>query len=390
MHVALVSTYPPTKCGIANYTKNLVTALRLEGTTVTVLAESSSNDVAEVDTRHCWNRKGSWGSDLLAQLETLRPDVVHFQHEEAILGQDGRLSALLRGVRKLGIASAVTLHSVYRGSLGVPGIRYSGQQFQRSIGEHADLVIVHQIDGCEDRLLAQGVDREKVVVIPHGTSMLTLKDKRAARVELGLDENAPLILAIGFIHKKKGLHTLVHALPNLRLQVPTAQLLIAGSFRERPWDILYNRRLRRAMEPAIANGSIDLREEFHSSNTMNTMLAAADLLALPYQQKYGSASGILHMALGAGAPVLCADGYKFAEAKRAWGKTFPELFPPPEEPSAWTTALVRVLGNDEMLGRLAAESRTLGEETSWAEVARKHAAGFTQALACARATAIPE
>ncbi len=376
MHVALVSTYPPTKCGIANYAKNLVTALREEGITVTVLAESSQDDTAEVGTRHCWNRKGNWVADLVEQLAQLQPDVVHFQHEEAILGQDARLSTLLRSVRELGIATLVTLHSVYSGVLGVPGIRFSGRQFQRFIGEHADLIIVHQIDGCEDLLLNQGVAGEKVLVIPHGTSMLTLKDKSDARVELGLSEHTPLILAIGFIHKKKGLHTLVHALPRVLQHIPKVQLLIAGSFRERPWDILYNRRLRRDIAPAIANQSIDLREDFHSAASMNTMLAAADLLALPYQQKYGSASGILHMALGAGAPVLCANGYKFAEAKRAWGQAHPTFFPEPEVPSAWATALTHILGNREILEQLAKESRALGEATSWERVAKSHIQGF--------------
>ena len=380
MHVALVSTYPPTKCGIANYAKNLVGALQSEDVNVTVLAERTSEQTQNEEAIRCWHRSEDWVAQILAQLEKVRPDVVHLQHEEAILGQDRRLPKLLKGIRALGIASAVTLHSVYAGSLGVPGIRYSGRRFQRELGHHADLLIVHQIDGCQDRLIEQGIAKEKVLVIPHGTTLLTLKDKREARAELGITLDCTLLLAIGFIHKKKGLHTLVHALPAVRSQVPDIQFLIAGSFRTRPWDLLYNRSLRRAMRSGLRDGFIDLREEFHSGEAMNTMLAAADILALPYRQHYGSASGILHMALGAGAPVLCADGYKFAEAKRAWGTQYPKLFSPPEDVEAWAHAIGTVLVAPKRLAALAGESTQLGKQTSWQHVAQQHRDGFAQVL----------
>jgi glycosyltransferase involved in cell wall biosynthesis len=312
---------------------------------------------------------------------------MHLQHEESILGQDARLPRLLRGAHDLGIATAVTLHSVYGGALGVPGIRYSGRRFQQAIGEHADRIIVHQIDGCQDRLLEQGIARDKVIVIPHGTNIMQLEDRGAARAELGIDEEIRLILAIGFIHKKKGLHTLVEALPAVQRKIARVQLLVAGSFRTRPWDRLYNKRLRRSMEPGLRDGSIELREGFQSSESMHTMLSAADVLALPYRQAYGSASGVLHLALGAGAPVLCADGYKFAEAKRAWGHEHPTLFPAPEDAGAWATALCEVLGKPELLEELAGRSKVLGEDTTWQRVAEQHIAGFKEALASCSAAA---
>ncbi len=381
MHLALVSTYPPTKCGIANYSQNLVGALRAAGVKVTVLAEKLAGSADDGEILRCWSRRENWVAAIAEELRSLKPDLVHLQHEEAILGQDARLPALLAHIRAQGIASAVTLHSVYAGALGIPGIRYSGRGFQRALGGSADRIIVHQIDGCQDQLIAQGIPAEKISVIPHGTNMLSLKDKRAAREELGIAQDAALLLAIGFIHKKKGLHTLVRALPQVRTKVANAHLLVAGSFRERPWDILYNRELRARIAPAVREGSIDLREEFHSKDTMDTMLAAADVLALPYQQRYGSASGILHMALGAGVPVLCADGYKFAEAKRAWSGEHPSLFPPPEDPTAWASAISEVLGNPELRAELADKSRSLGQETSWARVAQQHIESFEAARA---------
>jgi glycosyltransferase involved in cell wall biosynthesis len=384
MKIALVSTYPPTRCGIANYAENLRVALRGEGARVHVVAEvEPGTRGGEDDVERSWSRKGPWVRDVLATLEALRPEVVHIQHEESILGQDRRLGALLRGVRELGIASVVTLHSVYGGRLGIPGIRYSPLRFQSELGRLADRIIVHQIDGCQDRLLEQKIDGDKVAVIPHGTTLIELPGRDEARRHLGIDGDSLVVLAIGFIHKKKGLHTLVDAFYSVVDGADRARLFVAGSFRRRPWDLLYNRRLEARMAAAQSRGWLDFREGFHGMDDMLTMLAAADVVALPYRQAYGSASGVLHMALGAGRAVLCADGYKFAEARRAWGDEHPELFPPPGDPSAWADALGKVLRDDELRARLAERAKGLGEETAWSRVAQQHLETFQAAVSAA-------
>lgn len=374
MHVALVSTFPPARCGIGGYSAELAAALRQAGARVTVLAEEAPGaaDVDDGDTLRCWNRRGPWQRELAARLESLRPDVVHVQHEEAILGQDGKLPELFGRARALGVGAVVTLHSVYDGALGVPGLRWSPLAFQRELGRAADRLVVHQRAGCADRLLAQGVEAERVAVIPHGTRELALPSRADARAELGLDEDALTVLAIGFIHKKKGLHTLVDAFGDVARAVPRAQLVVAGSFRRRPWDHAYRLRLRAKMRPGQDAGWLVLHEGFHGDDAMRAYLAAADVVALPYRQRYGSASGVLHLALAAGRPVVCASGYKFAEAAEAWGDAHPDFFPAPDDAPAWARALTRVLEDADTRTELAERARTLGQETSWPRVAGLH------------------
>lgn len=372
MHVALVSTFPPAKCGIGGYSAELVAALRQAGIRVTVLAETVPGAPTGDGIVRCWDRRGAWPRDVAAELARLRPDVVHVQHEEAILGQDGKLPALLARARALGVGAVVTLHSVYAGSVGVPGLRWSSVAFQRELGRIADRVIVHQVSGCRDRLLEQGVAAEAVTVIPHGTRAVALPEPDEMRRSLDLDAAALRVLAIGFIHKKKGLHTLVDAFPDVVRAVPSARLLVAGSFRRRPWDHGYRLRLRAKMRAGLAAGWLELREGFHDDTAMLGFLAASDVVALPYRQRYGSASGVLHLALAAGKPVVCASGFKFAEAADAWGDEHPELFPAPGDSRAWAAALTALLEQAEARARLAELSRLLGQRTAWPRVAALH------------------
>jgi glycosyltransferase involved in cell wall biosynthesis len=372
MHVALFSTYPPSQCGIGTYSSYLRDQLAAEGARVTVLAERTGDDEGrEPYVMPCWDRRGDWKSEIIAAVKQVEPEVIHVQHEEAILGQDRRLPELFDALRHMGVRRVVTLHSVYAGGRGwLPG-RWPPVRFQRVLGEASDRIVVHQQTGCADRLAEQGVDN--VEVIPHGTILQNLPDRATARATLELPADARIALGLGFIHPKKGTHTVVKAFARVAEEVTGARLIIAGRPRRRtPIDTAYHAWLGRLMKPGIRRGWMDYRPGFHDTETVRNLLAAADVLVLPYRQKYGSASGILHTALGGGRAVICARGLKFAEAYDAWGEQTPELFPDPGDVAQWGEALTRVLSDDALRARLAERSRRLGEETSWTVVARRH------------------
>jgi glycosyltransferase involved in cell wall biosynthesis len=245
--------------------------------------------------------------------------------------------------------------------------------FQQAIGERVDRVVVHQHAGCRDRLLAQGIPAAKIRVIPHGTRFVERPDRAQARAALGLDPERPVALGLGFIHPRKGTHTLVRAFARVARRVPGAQLVIAGAPRRRnPLDLAYHAVVARLMRPGLREGWIDYRPGFHPAETVSNLLAAADVVAFAYRQDYGSASGILHTALGAGRPVLCARGFKFAEAHEAWGRELPELFPEPGDVAHWAEALTRVLSEAGLRAELAARAEDLGRQTAWPRVARQH------------------
>ena len=368
LRVALVSTYPPAECGIGNYTRELVGALgrRASEIEVTVLAERVGGSEDAPGVLRAWHRREDWLRQISAAVATVRPDVVHVQHEESILGQDRRILTLLDTVRKRGIGTAITLHTVYDGS--------RGRSFHPRLAEVCERLIVHQGKGMASVLAAQGIGATQIAVIAHGTPSLELPDRAAARALLGLPMDVPIALFFGFIHFRKRVHVAAAAFEAVADRLGGARLVIAGRMRQSSViDPFYARYLRRVMRPGIEAGRIIFRPGFVPADHKAAYYAAADLVVLPHDQPYGSASGVLHEAIAARRPFVCTRGKKFAEAVEAFADEIPEAFPAPGDGAAWQRGFEHMLQSPDRRTRLAALLGDLAERTSWGASADHHA-----------------
>ena len=380
VRVALVSTFPPSECGIANYSRELVTALAATAPDIDpiVIAERTPQPATETRVVRAWDRSGPWARDVLDVLERIRPDVVHVQHEESILG-NRPLLPFLRAIAALRIRSVVTLHTVHAGRrLGA---------FHRELARVCDRIVVHQRTGMADVLESQGVASPRLELVAHGTPCMTLPTRREARELLGLPQDAPIALFFGFIHYRKRLHVALEGFT--RARVPDARLVIAGRIRTaHVLDHLYATWLRRRLRRGIAAGRIAFRPGFVPAELKAAYFAAANVIVLPHDQPYGSASGVLHEALATRRPILCTRGSKFAEAAEAFAHEAPELFPPPGNIAAWRRGFEHVLLDPDAQTRASELSAALAERTSWTSSAERHAAIY-RALAGAWTTGVP-
>ena len=382
MKVAFLSTYPPAPCGIGDYTRALRHAVEgsAAGVTIEVVAERHASVKSEVDpgVERVWERGTDWATPAAAAVLARRPDVVHIQHEEAILNQNGRLIRFLEAMGKAGVARIVTLHSVYGGRLGVP-FWWPPPLFHRALAANTEAIVVHQHQGGRDFLERQGVSPNRIHVIAHGTPHVDGGPRSAARTTLSIPPDAKMALFFGVIHKKKNLHTLLAAAPQVAAQVPGFRLVIAGQLRARTvLDALYGRRLARAMRAGIEAGWLDFRNGYIPANEIATYLAAADIVLFPHDQRYGSASGVFHLALGAGRATVCSSSPKFGEAREIFGRQIPGAFAPARDPAAWATAIRTMLMSEPL--RLEAETlaRDAAQATSWPVLGARYAQLYRQ------------
>lgn len=385
MKIAFVSTYPPSACGIGEYARNLrrgLSPLIDDGSEIKVIAEEhTSTGESDEDVHRYWQRGRAWQEEILKGIDELKPDIVHVQHEEAILNQDKRFPWLLGEIRKRGIASVVTLHSVYKGPLYPPG-RWAPKRFHKALSDSSQALIVHQEAGCADVLREHGVPANQVAVIPHGTQSLESPSRADARKALDLEPGAPIVLFFGVIHPKKNLHVLLEAFDEVVEAVPGARLVVAGKPRTRNiLDKTYTRWLEsHLMRNGKRKGWLDYRRGFVPSETLPAYLAAADLVAFPHKQRYGSASGVLHLALSAGRAVVCSRGPKFTEAVDYFSQEFPEAFPESSDSSGWARGIIALLRDKEMREKMEGMATDLGRDTDWSRVARQHLDLYAKAL----------
>ncbi len=369
MKIVFFSTYPPAPCGIGEYTRQLRQAVERQttDTLIEVVAERYGNAAQELDpnVERAWQRNSIWNHEAAAAVIAHHPDLVHVQHEESMLHQDGRLIRFLMALGDAGIARVVTLHSVYGGRIGL-NLWWPPSKFHRAIAANAEAIVVHQQLGGRDTLERQGIAPHKIHVIPHGTSLLVCASRAEARARLNIPVDAKVALFFGVIHRKKNLHTALAAAGRVAKRLPEFRFVIAGRPRERnPVDTLYFKQLARSMRPGIAAGWLDFRNEFVPNQAIVDYLAAADLVLFPHDQSYGSASGVFHLALSAGRAVVCSTSPKFGEAREIFGGHIPVAFAQTRDVRAWARAIETMLSRPELRRKAEELAKDAAASTAW-------------------------
>lgn len=373
MRVCFLFTHLPQRCGIATYTAALAHALADDGGQAPqVIAElgAAAGDDHGVVSWPVFDRRQGYGSAVVQQALALGADVLHIQHSPDILGMDKRVLWLVQELRRQGIATVVTLHTVHNPTSAAIDRRFGVVRFHRQLAEVASQLVVHGGPAMRAELIRQGVAKEKICEIAHGTPALARIDKPLARQKLGLRLDAKVMLSFGFIHPQKNLHTIIQALSKIRRKVPNVLLYIAGSLQNHAWfNQLYLRVLHSLISRQSLSEHVIFREQFVPADEVPLLYGAADVVALPYAQGYGSASGIAHHAIGAHRIPLCSRSPKFSEIGAAID---PSLILPTYSPVAWADALVRLFTDETRSEELTQRVVRYASETAWPEVARAH------------------
>lgn len=173
MRIAVLSTYPPVRCGIATYTSALLKGIAVNSPATQVLPIEVRRDrprAGERPTEYCTIVHGDPSSYLEAvdYVHNSQADVVAIQHEFGIFG--GPAGAfLLRFVRNLRVPIVTTLHTIPRWPSPL-----QWQVIQELATVSTRLIALSDSGG---RLLCQiyGQTGSKVDVLRHGVPVIPLR-----------------------------------------------------------------------------------------------------------------------------------------------------------------------------------------------------------------------
>ncbi len=367
MKIAYVSTYLPQQCGIATYTDYLIHGIREVDTLseIKIIAEQGASPLKQekFEVIPCWNREEDYIEPIISQTKGI--DIIHIQHEYGIYKFDDRLPSLLQRL-DINIKKIITIHCIRPAQFSERGD--IDENFAANIAQLADQVIVH-LELQKTILTRLGIPSEKIHVIPHGTE-ISDEDKEASRKRLGLPMDAKILLMFGFIKKHKCLHIVLESLVEILQRFKNVYLFVAGgpapsaSQKDKDYAQLIDKRIK---ELGLQKNVI-YPNSFFPNEDVPYLFGASDIVLFPYYEEDRSASGSLHLALGAKKFVIASRIPKFEELKEVCD----ELLVLPYNASGIAKIALRLFEDQEFNQYVLDRTEKFRRKTSWCAVARKH------------------
>lgn len=368
----MLSTFPPTPCGIATFAAALSAGLVANGSTVDVVRVGDAQ-VLEDPLVVAALGDGSRVQRALCVDALNSTDVAIVQHEYGIYdGPDG--SDVLGLMEELAVPVVLIAHTV----VSAPSAN------QRAVLEHAcalaDTVVVMTATARERLLAGFRVDAEKVIVIPHGAATPPATTATAAPGEspvLDADTDAgtdrPRLLTWGLLGPGKGIEWAIDAFALLDDLDPAPTYMIAGAthpkVRERNGEA-YRKMLIDRAQRSGSGSRISFDDSYRDLESLTDLIRSADLVVLPYDSADQVTSGVLVDAVAAGLPVV-STAFPHATELLASGAG---IVVPQRDSAALAAAIRSVLDDPDRARAMAAEARRLAPDLSWAAVAARYGA----------------
>jgi glycosyltransferase involved in cell wall biosynthesis len=369
----IVDEFPPSICGIGDYTANLARALVSKGVTVNVLTKAIAglperetvDDVNVHRLAHGWTAKDA--RTILRVAGALEPGaIVHVQypsltnyHRRVMINL---LPPMFRTMRR-GNPLVVTMHGFHEHRL-----RWRLRVLPM-LWANSAVVFVHPRDQqLATRWSPLAARRWKL--IPIASNMPTLQPdatrREQVRAELGLNANEPVVSFFGEVRPDKGLPTLLNAVGSLhRGGVPCKALIISTIGTHTHGLNAYEREILARLETGSREGwAMLVRAE--TSRRVAEVLQASDVAAFPFTLGAAENRGSLMAAVANGVPVLTTRG---SSTPTGYESTYGVETVDANDQAAFAARLEALLGSPEQRANLAAKACSAAARFSWSSIA---------------------
>jgi glycosyltransferase involved in cell wall biosynthesis len=355
--IGMISTYPPTQCGLATFSAALIQHMQLSAGSlgvVQVVDEPGSRPGPEVVAQLV---NGSADSAGAAARHLNGFDVVVVQHEYGIYGGPD-------GVDVLGIVDALTVPTIIVLHTVLQDPTASQRHILQELLATADVVVTLTQTARRRLIASYGADAAQVVVIPHGAV-----DHGPTYSVEQQSVDRPLVLTWGLIGPGKGIEWAIDAMVGLRDLRP--RYLVMG--RSHPKVVqrdgeAYRDGLAQRARDAGVHDIVELDDRYLGVGELAELVRQADVVLLPYDSREQVTSGVLIEAVAAGRPVV-STAFPHAIELLADGTG---ILVPQRDPVALEAALRRVLSEPGLARELAEQAALKAPELLWASVADRY------------------
>ncbi len=358
MRVAMVSTFPPDRCGIGRFTWSLADAMcQVPGVSVEIARLVGPYSAASAPGSPVVMAfdPDSPVSVRVAARRLSQADSVVIQHEFGIYGRnDGE--SVVDLVNGIDAPVAVVLHTV------LPEPSPGQRRIIEALAASADTLIALSSSAESLLISGYGVDPAQVLVIPHGSQWSPLPVIHRSRRKL---------LTWGLLGPGKGIERAIAAISGLTAMRSEVEYRITGQLHPsvlRHSGQAYRRQLEDLVRAAGLEGQVIFDDRYQSERDLLSVVADADIVLLPYDNREQICSGVLTEAVAAGRPVV-ATAFPHAVEMLGSGAG---IVVDHDDSAAMTRAIATLMGDELAYRRAAGAAGQLGATLSWNTVAHRY------------------
>jgi glycosyltransferase involved in cell wall biosynthesis len=296
--VAWLSSWD-TKCGIAEYSYDLVRHLSFEELQVFSPFDVSPLDRnAGVKNVRCWSPGIGNASQLVTELEKFHPTILVIQYNLGFFSIP-QMEELLSNTENL--TRIIEIHSL-RDNLGNPH-----KNFVKILDylNSVDRILVHSLEDL-NYLHQAGLSKQAVLFshpIPDYGFYVSHQVTKKKKIKIGTS---------GFSLPHKGHVELIEAIDSLSKDGIEVELMLFTPEHPDPTSKTHLQSIRVLMEK-YKQLDIYLDESFHTEHQIISRLSECDLLIYPHQSTGEAASGTVQHGLASGRPVIATPSTIFSD-----------------------------------------------------------------------------
>ncbi len=372
MKIAFIGTYPPRKCGIGTFTRNLVKAILAntgknnprESMMIVALNEDNQeyDYPPEVNFQIRQNRQRDY-TDAARHINFSDADLCILEHEFGIFGGDDGVY-ILSLLHRLEVPLIVTFHTVLKDP------SYTQRSIVVEIGNKAARIVVMSRRAFTFLTEIYGIPAEKIEVIEHGVPEYEKLSRNKAKEMFGLEERK-VLLTFGLLGRSKGIETVINALPAVVGRHPDVLYIILGA--THPAVIKhtgeeYRNFLKRIVKTRGLDKNVYFNNEFVPEDRLFEYLSATDIYITPYPNEAQITSGTLSYAVGSGCAVVSTP-YWHAQELLGNGRGRLFDFRDSEQLAAIINELLADPGKIDVLRQ---KSKEYGRRLRWPKIGKQY------------------
>lgn len=307
-----IGTYPPVKCGIATFTKDLTSAINMlnpeELSRIIAVTPNGQNVDYPWEVSYTVEQENEAEYKNAANyINKEKFDVVCLQHEFGIFGgKDGNM--ILSLLNNIKCPLVTTLHTI-------PQTPSPNQEKTLKNIIKLSKVVVVMNEVSKERLVdIYNVEPEKIIIIPHGIPDIAFSSTEFWKTLLDAKDKF-VIGSFGLLGPGKGYEYLIKSLPGVFKKHPSAVLLIAGETHPKIKALegeKYRESLIKLAKDLKISDKVFFINKYFSLQELIYIIQAMDIYVAPYPNPQQVSSGALSYAVGSGRACIATP---FAYAK---------------------------------------------------------------------------